>query len=267
MSTKQLTVKKLNIENLADVMKLQQKSSATYTLTNNTSSCTERAEDYMKSLDGRSSNMLGVFDGETLIAQTVYSLPHNGESRDMPEFKPEIENKDLVLYEAILVDPVYRGSSLMKRMLEYIENNALDSGRTHAIIQIAVDNPASWINALHHGMSITKVDLDPADGAKVIYLEKEISRKPAPGSVSRPKQRPDLQHAPRGKHPCGNPRPFPQNAASDKKRLSRCRSQQREQKPDLGTTERRQKQRPFLRPYVRRKSAFLYRAVFSAVPK
>lgn len=29
-------------------------------------------------------------------------------------------------------------------------------------------------------MSITKVDLDPADGAKVIYLEKEISRKPAP---------------------------------------------------------------------------------------
>ena len=68
----------------------------------------------------------------------------------------------------------------MKRMLEYIENNALDSGRTHAIIQIAVDNPASWINALHHGMSITKVDLDPADGAKVIYLEKEISRKPAP---------------------------------------------------------------------------------------
>ena len=110
----------------------------------------------MKSLDGRSSNMLGVFDGETLIAQTVYSLPHNGESRDMPEFKPEIENKDLVLYEAILVDPVYRGSSLMKRMLEYI------------------------VNALHHGMSITKVDLDPADGAKVIYLEKEISRKPAP---------------------------------------------------------------------------------------
>lgn len=99
----------------------------------------------------------------------------------MPEFKPEIENKDLVLYEAILVDPVYRGSSLMKRMLEYIENNALDSGRTHAIIQIAVDNPASWINALHHGMSITKVDLDPADGAKVIYLEKEISRETRAG--------------------------------------------------------------------------------------
>ena len=64
----------------------------------------------------------------------------------------------------------------MKRMLEYIEQNAIDSGRTHSIIQIAVDNPASWINALHYGMSITKVDLDPSDGAKVIYLEKKIEK-------------------------------------------------------------------------------------------
>lgn len=134
----------------------------------------------MKSLNGKSSNMLGVFDGDTLIAQTVYSLPLNGETRDMPEFKPEIENKDLVLYEAILVDPAYRGSSLMKRMLEYIESHAIDNGRTHAIIQIAVDNPASWINALHHGMAITKVDRDPYDSVKVIYLEKKISHKPAP---------------------------------------------------------------------------------------
>lgn len=266
MSTKQLTVKKLNIENLADVMKLQQKIIGNLHPDEQHFILHRTAEDYMKSLDGRSSNMLGVFDGETLIAQTVYSLPHNGESRDMPEFKPEIENKDLVLYEAILVDPVYRGSSLMKRMLEYIENNALDSGRTHAIIQIAVDNPASWINALHHGMSITKVDLDPADGAKVIYLEKEISRKPAP--VPFPVQnnaRIYSMHLGENIH-AAIPA-LSTKCASDKKRLSRCCSQQREQKPDLGTTERRQKQRPFLRPYVRRKSAFLYRAVFSAVPK
>ena len=92
----------------------------------------------------------------------------------MPEFKPNTPNEDLVIYEAILVDPAYRGSSLMKRMLNYIEAHALDNGRKHSIIQIAVDNPASWINALHHGMSITKVDLDPSDGAKVIYLEKNI---------------------------------------------------------------------------------------------
>ena len=180
MNKKHLTVKKLDISNLADVMKLQEKIISGLHPDEQHFILHRTAEDYMKSLDGKSSNMLGVFDGDVLIAQTVFNMPQNGEERDMPEFKPDLENKDLVLYEAILVDPAYRGSSLMKKMLEYIEGHALDNGRTHAIIQIAVDNPASWINALHHGMSITKVDLDPNDGAKVIYLEKEIAHSNTP---------------------------------------------------------------------------------------
>lgn len=114
MNKKQLTVKKLDINNLADVMKLQEKIISGLHPDEQHFILHRTAEDYMKSLNGKSSNMLGVFDGDTLIAQTVYSLPLNGETRDMPEFKPEIENKDLVLYEAILVDPAYRGSSLMK---------------------------------------------------------------------------------------------------------------------------------------------------------
>ena len=134
MNKKQLTVKKLDINNLADVMKLQEKIISGLHPDEQHFILHRTAEDYMKSLNGKSSNMLGVFDGDTLIAQTVYSLPLNGETRDMPEFKP----------------------------------------------QIAVDNPASWINALHHGMAITKVDRDPYDSVKVIYLEKKISHKPAP---------------------------------------------------------------------------------------
>lgn len=42
MNKKQLTVKKLDINNLADVMKLQEKSSAACTPTNSTLSSTER---------------------------------------------------------------------------------------------------------------------------------------------------------------------------------------------------------------------------------
>lgn len=161
MSTKQLTVKKLNIENLADVMKLQQKIIGNLHPDEQHFILHRTAEDYMKSLDGRSSNMLGVFDGETLIAQTVYSLPHNGESRDMPEFKPEIENKDLVLYEAILVDPVYRGSSLMKRMLEYIENNAriysMHLGENiHAAIPALFHKMQHLIKNGYHGVALNK---------------------------------------------------------------------------------------------------------------
>ncbi len=188
MSKKHLTVKKLNASNLQNVMSLQERiinglhPDEQHFILHRTDA------DYMKSLTGTSSNMLGVFDEDKLIAQAVYGMPHNGEARDMPEFKPDTPNDELVIYEAILVDPAYRGSSLMKRMLEYIESHALDNGRKHSIIQIAVDNPASWINALHHGMTITKVDLDPFDGVKVIYLEKEIAASQTQTPVALPKQ-------------------------------------------------------------------------------
>ena len=180
MNKKHLTVKKLDISNLPDVMNLQQKIISGLHPDEQHFILHRTEEDYLKSLNGKSSNMLGVFDGEELIAQTVYVMPHTGEPRDMPEFRPDIPNQDIVIYEAILVDPAYRGSSLMKRMLEYIENHALDNGRKHSMIQIAVDNPASWINALHHGMAITKVDYDPNDGVKVLYLEKRITHQTTP---------------------------------------------------------------------------------------
>lgn len=180
MNKKHLTVKKLNETNLSDVMELQERIISGLHPDEQHFILHRTEKDYLKSLSGTSSNMLGVFDEDKLIAQVVYGMPQNGETRDMPEFKSNIPNKDLVIYEAILVDPAYRGSSLMKRMLEYIEANAIDEGRKHSIIQIAVDNPASWINALHHGMSITKVDLDPSDGVKVIYLEKEIKHNKTP---------------------------------------------------------------------------------------
>ncbi len=183
MSKKQLTVKKLNTKNLSDVMSLQERIIAGLHPDEQHFILHRTENDYLKSLNGGSSNMLGVFDEDKLIAQIVYALPQNGETRDMPEFKSETPNDELVIYEAILVDPAYRGASLMKNMLEYIEAHAIDEKRKHSIIQIAVDNPASWINALHHGMSITKVDLDPSDGVKVIYLEKAINKQGSPKSA------------------------------------------------------------------------------------
>ena len=174
MEKKHLTIKKLNETNLQDVMALQ-KTIISQLHPDEQHFILHRTEqDYLKSLNGQSSNMLGIYDNEQLIAQIVYALPKNGENRDMPEFKPNIPNKNLVIYEAILVDPQYRGGSLMKKMLDYIEGHLIDKDRTHSIIQIAMDNPASWINALKHGMFITKVDKDPTDGVKVVYLEKQI---------------------------------------------------------------------------------------------
>lgn len=172
---KHLTVKHLNSTNLEDVLLLQENIIKGLHPDEKHFILQRTAQDYQKALSGKSANILGVFDQDKLIAQAIFILPKNNEQRDMSEFKSDIANEDLVLYEAILVDPKYRGSNLMKRMLDYIEAHALDKGRKHAIIQIAVDNPASWINALKYGMQITKVDLDPYDGAKVIYLEKNLT--------------------------------------------------------------------------------------------
>ena len=174
MEKKHLIAKKLDGSNLTDVMNLQARIISSLKEDEQHFILHRTEKDYMESLNGKSSNMLGVFDQDELIAQIVYRTPKDNEPRDIPEYKPEIPNHDLVIYEAILVDPSYRGASLMKRMLEHIEANELENNRNHAIIQIAVDNPASWINALHHGMNITKVDLDPTDGVKVLYLEKSL---------------------------------------------------------------------------------------------
>ena len=160
MNKKHLTVKKLNGSNLKDVMGLQDRIIAGLNPDEQHFILHRTERDYMKSLNGKTSHMLGVFDEDLLIAQIVYCLPENNEQRDMPEFKSSTPNEELVIFEAILVDPEYRGSSLMKKMLEYIEKNEIDSKRTHSIIQIAIDNPASWV--------------------KVIYLEKEINKKQTP---------------------------------------------------------------------------------------
>ena len=148
MKKKHLIVKKLNGTNLTDVMSLQSRIISSLKEDEQHFILHRTEKDYMKSLNGKSSHMLGVFDKDELIAQIVYRTPENNEPRDIPEYKPEIPNNNLVIYEAILVDPSYRGASLMKRMLEHIEANELENKRNHAIIQIAIDNPASWINEL-----------------------------------------------------------------------------------------------------------------------
>ena len=86
MNKKHLIVKKLDGSNLQDVMNLQQKIISGLHPDEQHFILHRTEADYMKSLNGQSSNMLGVFDGDELIAQTVYGMPHNGEERDMPEF-------------------------------------------------------------------------------------------------------------------------------------------------------------------------------------
>ena len=174
---KNLVVKELGIENLSAVLQLQDKIIENLHEDEKHFILKRSVDDFMKALDSESTHMLGVFDGDKLVAQSIFDFPQNGQKRDMPEFAGEEANDDLVIYKAILVDSDYRGTGLMRNMLDFIEKKAVDAGKKSAIIQIAVDNPASWISAMKNGMTIRKVDLDPEDSAKVLYLQKDFNSK------------------------------------------------------------------------------------------
>lgn len=171
---KNLIIKDLNIEHLADVLKLQDKIIAGFGEDEKHFILKRSVEDFMKALDSETVHMVGVFDNDKLIAQSIFEFPQDNQKRDMEEFAGEIPNSDLVIYKATLVDKDYRGLGLMSKLLEYRETKAKQAGKKIAINQIAIDNPASWINALKNGMSIRKVDRDPEDDAKVLYLQKEL---------------------------------------------------------------------------------------------
>ncbi len=181
---KNLVVKELNIEHLSAVLQLQDKIIENLYEDEKHFILKRSVDDFIKALDGDTTHMLGVFDGDKLVAQSIFDFPQNGQKRDMPEFAGEEANNDLVIYKAILVDSDYRGTGLMKSMLDFIEKKAVDAGKKSVIIQIAVDNPASWISAMKNGMTIRKVDLDPEDSAKVLYLQKDFLPKDIKGHPS-----------------------------------------------------------------------------------
>ena len=126
--SKKLEVKELNIENLADVLKLQDKIIAGLKEDEKHFILKRSVEDFMHALNSENTHMIGVFDGDKLVAQSIFDFPQNGQRRDMPEFASNIVNDDLVIYKATLVDVDYRGLGLMRELLAYREN-AIFQGR------------------------------------------------------------------------------------------------------------------------------------------
>lgn len=176
----ELTLKKLDITDLKNLIDLQDKIIKDLKPDEQHFILHRTAEDFLKALKNDSTYVFGLYDGERLVSQSILSLPKDNEKREMPEFADEYKNSELAIFKAVLVDPKYRGHGLMKQMLKIRESMAIMNDRTVAITQIAADNPASWVNAIQYGMKISKVDFDPEDDAKVIYLQKRLDNKVDP---------------------------------------------------------------------------------------
>ncbi|MFV0626680.1 MAG: GNAT family N-acetyltransferase [Alphaproteobacteria bacterium] len=173
----QLKAKKLTEQNIKDIMALQK------TITENLHPdeqhfiCKKSEQEFMKTLKSEENYVLGVFDQDNLIAQSTLYMPKNGKEREMSEYEDQLANEDVAIYKTILVSPHYRKHGLMKKMLETFETLDEVKAKKAALIQIAVENPSSWVNALKHGMKITKVAKDPEDDAMVLYMKKAFDTK------------------------------------------------------------------------------------------
>ncbi len=179
MSFNTLTLKKLemNTTDLRSLLDLQDKIISGLKPDEQHFILHRTIDDFSNALKSNHMYVFGLYDGERLISQSILSLPGDNDTRELSEFAQEYKNSELAVFKAVLVDPEYRGQGLMKQMLKIREQVAIEHGRKIAITQIAADNPASWVNALQYGMQITKVDFDPEDNAKVIYLQKRLDGK------------------------------------------------------------------------------------------
>lgn len=172
-----LKIKKLTIEDLDKMVTLQKKINDSLADDEKHFILPKSRKEFFRTLTNSNYHVAGIFDGEELVGQATVGLPQDGEKRDLSEYGDQYKNSEIAIYKTIIVNPEYRKHGFMKKMLEYFESGILSKERKVALIQIAVDNPASWINAMRHGMEITKVGLDPEDNAKVLYLEKNINGK------------------------------------------------------------------------------------------
>ena len=109
-------IKELNIRHLADVLKLQDEIISNLKEDEKHFILKRSAEDFIKALDSKDTHMIGVFDGDKLVAQSIFEFPQNDKKRDIPEFAGEIPNDDIVIYKATIVDKNYRGQGLMSAL-------------------------------------------------------------------------------------------------------------------------------------------------------
>ena len=167
----ELKISRLTIGDLENVLALQSKIIASLPEEQKYFTINRSKEDFAQVLSAPNMYMFGIYVGKNLVAQSILNLPQDNVQRDIPEFGRGYKNSEIAIYQAVLVDPAYRGLGLMKRMLQAREDMAILCGRKVAICKIAAANHFSWENTLKHGMQIVKVGVDKS-GHKKLYLQK-----------------------------------------------------------------------------------------------
>lgn len=172
-----LSITKLGLDDIENMLALQNKILNNLPEDQKYFIVERKKSDLLVALSSENMHVFGIYVGKTLVAQSILNFPKDDAPRDIPEFAQNYKNSEIAIFQAILVDPAYRGVGLMKRMLQVREDMAVLSGKKIAICKIAADNSFSWQNALKHGMRIMKAGIDKS-GQQKLYLQKSLKNLP-----------------------------------------------------------------------------------------
>jgi ribosomal protein S18 acetylase RimI-like enzyme len=119
--------------------------------------------------------VIGVVTQGKLIAQGLMLMPtQTCPDTGMVDMEAVSSPDDVSVFQAVSVNPDYRGNRLMRVMTREWLKLAGEEGRTHAIAEVDVHNVASWASFVHEGMDIVSLGFDPDDGTRVYNIHEEI---------------------------------------------------------------------------------------------
>jgi predicted GNAT family N-acyltransferase len=120
-------------------------------------------------------HVFGIVHEGRLIAQSVVVNPTAAHPKTgMTDMQLKVPVDTITILQGVIVDPEYRGNSLMGVMVNAWLAEAQKQGRDHAISETALDNPFSWFIFLQKGMHIESIGFDKSDGVEVYNLHGHI---------------------------------------------------------------------------------------------
>ncbi len=112
------------------------------------------------------NTVLGVVHKGHLVAQSIILNP-TAENPKLGMTNMDLGDtplETLTVLKGVIVDPAYRGNSLMGIMVDAWLTATQKNGRTEMIAEVAVENSFSWFVFLQKGLHIEGTGIDPEDG-------------------------------------------------------------------------------------------------------
>lgn len=142
--------------------------------------------------------MVGIFHNDLLCAQAVLGMPTPEAPDTGMDMHLPATVEQLSVFRGVLVHPAYRGNHFMRVLGGLWLDTMRQCNRTHAVAEVAVENPYSWRVMQDMGLAIVETGIDPTDGCLLYYLHLPPEGPLAGGPASiffRPEQELEMQAA------------------------------------------------------------------------